>query len=178
MEEKDLIKSLKRGEEAAYKELLSLYGDRLLKTCFLISKNEREAEDIVQETFIKVFKSIKRFKGGSSLYTWMYKILQNTIRDRYRNGIITVPYKDLEISEDNLEEIIIDKENKIILKKYLEEINIIYKQVLVLFYFDDFSIKEISEILDEKEGTIRSKLSRGRRILHDNLVKGGEVDEL
>lgn len=178
MEEKDLIKSLKRGEEASYRELLSLYGDRLLKTCFLISKNEREAEDLVQETFIKVFKSIKKFKGNSSLYTWMYKILQNTIRDRYRNAIITVPYEEYDSSEYSLEEIIIDKENKLILRKYLDEINIIYKQVLVLFYFEDFSIKEISDILDEKEGTIRSKLSRGRKILHDNLVKGGKFDEL
>ena len=65
-----------------------------------------------------------------------------------------------------------------ILKEHLNEINLIYKQVLILFYFDDFTIKEINEILGEKEGTIKSKLSRGRKILGESLVKGGKFNEL
>ena len=60
----------------------------------------------------------------------------------------------------------------------LDKINFIYKQVLVLFYFDDLSIKEISEVLDEKEGTIKSKLSRGRKMLGENLIKGGNINGL
>lgn len=178
MGEEKLIKALKRGKEEAYNELINTYGNKLLKTCFLIIKDEKEAEDIVQETFIKVFKHIKNFKGNSSIYTWIYKIAQNTIIDRYRNNIITIPYEDYNDSEDNIEEIVIDKENKAILKEELNKINFIYKQVLVLFYFDEFSIREISEILDEKEGTIKSKLSRGRKILGENLLKGGKFNGL
>lgn len=178
MEEKQLIKGLKRNKEEAYDELINLYGNKLLRTCFLINKDEKEAEDIVQETFIKVFKSIKSFKGNSSLYTWIYRILQNTIKDRYKNKILTTPYEDYEASEDNMEDIVIDKENRKILKEELDKINFIYKQVLVLFYFDDLSIKEISEVLDEKEGTIKSKLSRGRKMLGENLIKGGNINGL
>nr|WP_300005632.1 RNA polymerase sigma factor [Tissierella sp.] len=178
MEEKELIKGLKRSKEEAYDELINLYGNKLLRTCFLINKDEKEAEDIVQETFIKVFNSIKKFKGDSSLYTWIYRILQNTIKDRYRNNILTTPYEDYTASEDNMEEIVIDKENRKILKEELDKINFIYKQVIVLFYFDDLSIKEISQVLDEKEGTIKSKLSRGRKMLAENLIKGGEINGL
>lgn len=178
MGEKELIKLLKKDNEEAYMELVNTYGNKLLKTCFLMIKDEKEAEDIVQETFIKVFKHIKSFKGKSSLYTWIYKIAQNTIRDRYKNKIQTIPYEDYTISEDNTENIIIDKENREILKNELNNINFIYKQVLVLFYFDELSIKEISEILDEKEGTIKSKLSRGRKILGENLGKGGKINGL
>lgn len=178
MGEKKLIKELKKGEEEAYRELVDIYGNKLLRTCFLMIKDEKEAEDIVQETFIKVFKYIKGFKGNSSLYSWIYKIAKNIIRDRYRNKVMTITYEDYNFGKEDIEEIVINKENKEVLKEGLNKINLIYKEVLVLFYFDDFSIKEISEILDEKEGTIKSKLSRGRNILRENLVKGGKWDEL
>ena len=178
MGEKELIRALKKGREQAYIQLINTYGNKLLKTCFLMIKDEKEAEDIVQETFIKVFKYIKGFKGNSSLYTWIYKIGQNTMRDRYRDKTVTIPYEDYTISEDNVEEIVINRENKEILRNGLNEINFIYKQVLVLFYFEEFSIKEISKILDEKEGTIKSKLSRGRRILRESLERGGKFNEL
>ncbi|MEL5864179.1 RNA polymerase sigma factor [Clostridium cochlearium] len=178
MEEKELIKDLKGGKEEAYYKLVNIYGNKLLRTCFLMLKDEKEAEDIVQDTFIKVFKYINGFKGNSSLYTWVYKIAQNIIKDKCKNDISTIPYEDYYTSEDNIEEIIINNNNKRILKEKLKEMGFIYKQVLVLFYFNDFSIKEISEILDEKEGTIKSKLSRGRKLLKTSLLEGGKLNEL
>lgn len=178
MGEKRLIKDLKKGKEEAYRELVDTYGNRLLRTFFLMIRDEKEAEDIVQESFIKVFKYIKGFKGNSSLYTWIYKIGQNTIRDRYKDKTIEIPYEDYSLSGENIEEIIISKENREILKEELNKLNFIYREVLVLFYFDDFSIKEISKILGEKEGTVKSKLSRGRSKLKENLLKGGKGYEL
>lgn len=176
MEEKDLIRNLKRGKEDAYYELLNLYGNKLLKTCFLIIKDKNEAEDIVQETFIKVFKYIKNFKGESTLYTWIYRIAQNILKDRYKNRISMIPYEDYEVEVDIVEDVIISKIDREILRHELENLNLIYKQVLILFYFEDLSIKEISEILDEKEGTIKSKLSRGRVLLKNALEKGGMLN--
>ncbi|NME95249.1 RNA polymerase sigma factor [Clostridium cochlearium] len=178
MEEKELIKDLKDGKEEAYYKLVNIYGNKLLRTCFLMLKDEKEAEDIVQDTFIKVFKYINGFKGNSSLYTWVYKIAQNIIKDKCKNDISTIPYEDYYTSEDNIEEIIINNNNKRILKEKLKEMGFIYKQVLVLFYFNDFSIKEIREILDKKEGTIKSKLSRGRKLLKKSLLEGGKLNEL
>lgn len=174
--EKDLIKDLRRGKEDAYYELLSLYGDKLLKTCFLMIRDENEAEDIVQETFIKVFKSIKNFKGESSLYTWIYRIAQNMIKDRYSTRILTIPYEDYQANVETIEEIIISEIDREILRNQLNNLNFIYTQVLTLFYFEDLSIKEICEILDEKEGTIKSKLSRGRQLLKTALERGGELN--
>ena len=62
------------------------------------------------------------------------------------------------------------------MRKELFEINPTYREALVLFYFDDFSVKEIAEILEEKEGTIKSRLSRGRNILKEKLLKGGQLN--
>ena len=174
MEEKDLINMLKRGKEEAYYELINLYGNRLLRTSFLIIKDEVEAEDVVQETFVKVFKYIKRFKAESSLYTWIYRIAQNIIKDKLRGQIYTTPYEDNEIDFKTPEDIIIDNVHREILRLELDNLSFIYKQVLVLFYFDDLTIKEIAQILDEKEGTVKSKLSRGRKLLKQALEKGGE----
>ena len=174
MEEKRLVKMLKRGNQEAYYELVSLYGNKLLRTSFLMVKDQAEAEDMVQETFIKVFKYIKGFKGESSLYTWIYRISQNLIKDRFKSQIYTVPYEDNEVDFKTPEEIIINNIDREILKAELDNLNFIYKQVLVLFYFNDLSIKDISQILDEKEGTIKSKLSRGRVLLKEALEKGGD----
>lgn len=84
MGDKDLIKGLKRGREEAYYELVNTYGNRLLRTCFLMTRDEKEAEDIVQETFIRVFKYIKGFKGDNSLYTWIIQIGNSQILVRER----------------------------------------------------------------------------------------------
>ena len=174
MEEKYLIKMLKRGNEEAYYELINLYGNRLLRASFLMIKDEVEAEDVVQETFIRVFKYIKSFKGESSLYTWIYRISQNIIKDKLRGQIYTTPYEDNEVDFNTPEDITIDNVDREILRLELDDLSFIYKQVLVLFYFEDLTVKEIALILDEKEGTIKSKLSRGRILLKQALEKGGD----
>lgn len=175
--EKLLIKNLKRGREEAYKQLIEECGNRLLRTCCLILKDREEAEDVVQETFIKVFKKIDTFKEKSGLYTWIYAIALNLSRDRMRMKQDMLELKDEWIGNDDVEsqvEINIDRE---LLRKEIFEMNSLYREVLVLFYFEDLSIKEISNLLNEKEGTIKSKLSRGRNLLKESLLKGGQKNE-
>ena len=176
MGEKTLIKNLKKKKEDAYIELVNLYGNKLLKTLYLMIKDEKEAEDIVQETFIRVFKYIDGFKGDSSIYTWIYRIAQNIAKDRLSSRMATVHYEDMEIEPEYVEDILIGKIDREILREQLNNLKFIYKQVIVLFYFEELSIKEISEILDEKEGTVKSKLSRGRDLLRKALEKGGRFN--
>nr|WP_281420238.1 RNA polymerase sigma factor [Tissierella simiarum] len=175
--EKNLIKELKKGKEEAYVSLLKNYGNRLIKTCYLMLKDEKDAEDIVQETFIKVFSHINSFKGASSLYTWIYRIAINLCKDRLKTKREYLPYEEWIETEDSVEEIVllsIDIDN---LRKALWSLSPIYNEVLILFYFEELSIKEIGEILDEKEGTVKSKLSRGRMALKKALEEGGIYDE-
>ena len=175
--EKLLILNLKRGREEAYRQLIEEYGNRLLRTCYLLLKDREEAEDVVQETFIKVFKKIDTFKEKSGLYTWIYAIALNLSRDRMRMKQDMLELKDEWIGNDDVEsqvEINIDKE---LLRKEIFEMNSLYREVLVLFYFEALSIKEISNLLNEKEGTIKSRLSRGRNLLKESLLKGGRKNE-
>lgn len=168
-----LIKNLKKGREDAYRQLVEEYGNKLLKTCYLILRNREEAEDVVQETFIRVFSKIDTFKEKSGLYTWIYAIALNLSRDKMRVRQDMLELKDELIGNNDLEaqvEMNIDKE---LLRKEIFEMNSLYREVLVLFYFEELSIKEISNLLNEREGTIKSKLFRGRNILKESLLKGG-----
>jgi len=174
--EKLLIRELKRGREDAYRQLIEEYGNRLLRTCYLILGDREEAEDVVQETFVRVFRKIEEFRGESGLYTWIYTIALNLSRDRLRKRMNFSIFENEQIyninSEIHIEEVI----DRDLLKRELDEISPIYREVLVLFYFEELSIKEISQLLDEKEGTVKSKLSRGRNILKESLLKGGWSD--
>ena len=171
--EKLLIKNLKQGREEAYRQLVEEYGNKLLKTCCLILKDREEAEDVVQETFIRVFNKINTFKEQSGLYTWIYAIAINLSRDRIRIRQDILELKDEWIGNEDVEsqvEMNIDRE---LLRKEIFTMNSLYREILVLFYFEELSIKEISNLLNEKEGTIKSKLFRGRNILKESLLKGG-----
>lgn len=175
-EERQIIRELKNGKEEAYKIVLDTYGNRLMKTCYLILNDEMESEDVVQETFLRVFKNIYSFKGKSSLYTWIYSIAMNLCRDSLRKRTLDLPFnEDLEI--ETVEESIFENIDRKALRQELVKLPPIYKEVLVLFYFEGLSIKEISEISNEKEGTIKSKISRGRNKLRESLMKGGTFNE-
>lgn len=176
MAEKRLIKNLKKGREEAYRKIVEEYGNRLLKTCYLILKDREEAEDVVQETFIKVFRKMETFKEDSGLYTWIYSIALNLSRDRLRKKQDALVLEDEWIGNNDVESHVEKSIDRELLRKELFEMNALYREVLVLFYFEELSIKEISELLNEKEGTIKSKLSRGRKVLKESLLEGGKLN--
>lgn len=176
MAEKSLIKNLKKGQEEAYIFLLEQYGNRLLSTCYLILKDKGEAEDVVQETFIRVFKNIHSFKGKSGLYTWIYSIALNLSRDKLRKKHDNLSLEEDWVGASDVEYQVEKNFDRDLLRIELFKMNVIYREVLVLFYFEELSIKEISKLLDEKEGTIKSKLSRGRNMLKESLLKGGQLN--
>ena len=175
--ERKLIDGLKMGREDSYRNLIEQHGSRLLQTCCLILKDRQEAEDVVQETFIRVFKGIHEFKGNSSIYTWLYRIAVNISRDRLRKTEDLLSLEEELIVGDDLESQIVVEIDREVLRTSLDRLSSIYREVLVLYYFKDFSIIEISEILGDSEGTIKSRLSRGRKLLGESLLKGGMLYE-
>lgn len=176
MAEKLLIKGLRKGKEDAYRQIIEEYGNKLLRTCYLILKDREEAEDVVQETFIKVFQKLDTFKENSSFFTWIYAIALNLCRDRLRKKQDMLTLEDEWVGENDVEFHVEKNIDREILRKEIFDMNSLYREVLVLFYFEELSIKEISNLLNEKEGTIKSKLSRGRNILRESLLKGGQLN--
>ncbi|OZV10401.1 hypothetical protein CIW83_20415 [Tissierella sp. P1] len=176
-EEKELVRKLRKGNEEAYIKLLDIYGNRLLKTCYLILKNEKDAEDIVQDTFLRVFNQIDNYNGNSSLYTWIYRIALNLCKDKIKSRREFEIYEDIFETKEKVEDIVFNSIDREILRRELFNLNALYREILILFYFEELAIKEISEILEKKEGTIKSRLSRGRVILKNAIERGGELYE-
>jgi len=175
--ENQMIQGLKNGQEDAFRNMMELYGNKLLGTCYLILRDREEAEDVVQETFVRVFGNIRGFNGKSSLYTWIYRIAINLSRDKLRKRSYDLSLKEEIVGDENVENLVEHKLELGELKRRLATLSPIYREVLVLFYYQELSIAEISSLLYEKEGTIKSRLSRGRRILAGEMKKGGTEDE-
>src|SRR6266851_490627 len=85
MEEEGLIKALKGQDAGAVQELVNSYGDRLLRSAFWLCGNETDAQDLVQDTFLQAIRSVHRFEGRSTVYTWLHAILLNLTRHYHRD---------------------------------------------------------------------------------------------
>lgn len=170
----------KAFESDALQHLDSLYNSALKLTY-----NEEDAKDLVQETFLKAFRFFDQYEPGTSCKAWLYKILKNTFINKYRKKIRQPEQVDFD-SVEPFVELIKDKnfqDSKSldvgILNSFLsDEINEAlsrlsydFRMVLLLSDIEGFSYKEIADILDCPIGTIRSRLSRGRKMMFKNLLK-------
>ncbi|GAA0178151.1 RNA polymerase sigma factor [Clostridium sediminicola] len=174
-----LIQALRKKDDEAFKFLLKNYGSSILKLCFSILKDIHLAEDIVQETFVKVYNKIGEFNERSSLYTWICKIAVNECRGRLRKQKKEkLFFKIPEIkSKDNVEEQTIKNIEGSKIRKIIFSLKPIYREILTLYYISDFSVKDISRITGEKESTIKSRLKRGRDIVKDEIIEEVRIYE-
>ncbi len=180
--EAEIVVGLKNTEEWAVDAVIFLYGDRLFRSAVAITGDWQLAEEVVQDTFIQMSRKIHSFKQRSSLQTWMFSITINIAKNRIRStwirkvstwGDSEEGYLSGDSNDSTPETEFIKKEQHNEIIHCLRELPQKYHAVMALYYLEDFTIKQISEILKEPEGTIKSKLSRGRNMLKDGLqVKG------
>ncbi|MGH4123658.1 MAG: RNA polymerase sigma factor [Clostridium sp.] len=173
IDEKSLIQGLKNKKASAFEALLNIYGDKILRVCYLILKDIDLAEDVTQEVFILVYRHGANFKEKSSLYTWINKIAINKCRDILKKNNKYISFEDYgEIEADsNIENEVLNivKSNKI--KECIFLLKPMYREVVTLYYYQELSIKQICEILSENDNTVKSRLIRARKLLKDILIK-------
>lgn len=187
--EEILVNRSKIGDIEAFEELISKYQKRVFNIVLRIVGNADEAEDVSQEVFLKVFKSIAGFKGNSSFYTWLYRITINECMDFIKKRKKTAAYSldaPLETDEDELKKEVEDKsestEDKVERKevreyivKALMTLTAEYRSVIVLRDIQGFSYEEIAHILKCPEGTVKSRINRARSELKNRLSKNMEL---
>lgn len=160
------------------------YIDELYGTALRLTRNERDAEDLVQDAYLKAYKSFHQFKIGTNCRAWMFKILTNTFINNYRRRI-----KEREIIErqenGSLQNTLVCKESvdrysnperRMVMtglsddvKTALATVPMDFRMAVVLSDLQDFSYKEIAEIMGTPIGTVMSRLFRGRRLLRKAL---------
>lgn len=185
--ERRLIRRLKDRDERAFSELIEDHGDRVFNLCFRMLSNREEAEDLAQEVFITVFKSIDSFRGDSKLSTWIYRIASNLSKNRIKYlarrhdrsraefdeaidrdvdaASITTP-KQAKSPDDHLE----GQELEEIMQKAIAELDEDHRILVVLRDIEELSYEEICEITELAEGTVKSRLHRARLALRKKML--------
>ncbi|WP_033961569.1 RNA polymerase sigma factor [Psychroserpens jangbogonensis] len=162
-EEQDFIQRLisKETKEAAFKELLQLYKERLYWHIRHIVKSHDDADDVLQNTFIKVYKSIHNFKGDSKLYSWMYRIATNESithinKNSKRMQLSSEEHQNLAINNLKADVYFESDDIKIKLQKAIATLPDKQQLVFNMKYFEDIKYKDMSEILDTSEGALKA----------------------
>ncbi|HEY6292010.1 MAG TPA: sigma-70 family RNA polymerase sigma factor [Terriglobia bacterium] len=183
-EEAALVAELKAGAEDAFAYILGLYQNPVYGLVAHILGNDSDAADVLQNVFIKVIRGIGQFHGQSSLKTWIYRI---AVREalNYRRGWfrrhVHEPFSRDDTAEavavlaaradgDNPYETLELAERQQMVKAALNGLPPVYRAVLVLREIEEFSYDEIAEVLGIAEGTVKSRLMRGRELLRRRLA--------
>ena len=172
------------ADKANFERDAMQYAQQLYSAALRMTRNPADAEDIVQETFLKAYRGYGTFKEGTNLKAWLYRILTNTYINRYRklqrrpSEVELGELQDLYLfkrlgeesgaersTEDSVLETMVDAD----IKEALETLPEKFRMPVLLADVEEFSYKEIAEILDVPIGTVMSRLHRGRKALQKKL---------
>lgn len=179
-----LAKLARNGDRRAFGELVDLYKDKIYHLAYRMLYNVQEAEDVVQETFLRVFTNLDRFDESQKFSTWIYRIGTNLCIDRLRRRKTTYSL-DAEIndsegadwhsmlasSERTPEGELLLSETQEQVRRAIDALPEKYKSAVILRYMHDMSLQEIGEVLDMPVTTVKTRVHRGREFLRERLEK-------
>jgi len=164
------------------------YRDQLYKSALRMTRSVEDAEDLIQETYLKAYKYYARFSEGTNFKAWLFKIMKNTFINSYRKKKLQPPKVDFDDIQEGLEETLMDKAQSTLIdpeswlmavemdhevRESLLSLPHDYKMVVLLADLEGFAYKEIADILAVPVGTVMSRLYRGRRMLEKALLSFG-----
>ncbi len=182
--EKELIHRAQNGDKKAMAVIVKNNESLVYNTALKLLGNEQDAECVLQETFLKVFKALSGFKGESSLSTWIYRIATNFALMRLRarkKESVTSDITDDQINQDMLASFnqtvgndplraVVNDELKQAMERAIQQLSPKFKSVFVLKDIDGYSLKEISEMLEMSLPAVKSNLHRARLALRNQLA--------
>lgn len=178
--ERDLIAACQRGERDAFRSLFETFKSKVYSVALRFSGDEATAMDIAQDTFVKLFSSIRDFRGDAAFETWVYRLVVNSCLDHKRKFRRLIPLDDalmatLRTSKDVLSEMLrSEMESRV--RAAVDKLSPDLRIVIVLRYTEGLSYDQIADVLGCRQGTIASRLNRAHKALERRLVhlaKGG-----
>lgn len=173
-----LITQILDGDHHAYGQLVNRYKDLVFTLALRMLKHREEAEEVAQDAFVKVYKSLDKFKGDSKFSTWIYKVTYNTCLDNIKKNkkyINNVTIDDFTFNKletiDNALEGMIKAEKSEVIKQSINKLPTEDSYILTLYYFEELSLEEMTKIIAASSNTIKVKLFRARKKLAVILEK-------
>lgn len=182
-----LLELSQQGDVSAFEELVRRYKDRIFNTVYRIIGQLEDAHEVALDVFVKAYRHLDAFRGEAHIYTWLYRIAVNLAKNRLRDGARMG--RNLGVSLENMKEDPASiassgkqstnspraraevKELEEALQSCLNELPDELRTVFVLRVFEDLSYKEISQIMDCPEGTVKSRLNQARSLLRRRLTE-------
>jgi RNA polymerase sigma-70 factor (ECF subfamily) len=179
---KEKIKQVKKGDQAAFEDVVTFFRNKIYQHCYRMLGNAHEAEDVSQEAFIRAYINIHSYDDKRKFSTWLYRIATNLTIDRLRKRkpdyFLDATIKGTErldmyaqLQADNRlpEEEVEGLELQRYLHQEISDLPPKYRTIIMLRYLEEFSLKEISDILDMPLGTVKTRIHRGREALRKKL---------
>ena len=180
-----LIEQCLTGEQGAWEDLVKSYTKRVYAICYRFTNRDTEAQDLTQEVFLRVFKTLGSFRAGEGSFTvWLTRLTRNLLVDHYRrtkNERVTDGIEDkLAILEETTQQhsrtdgLVAGREAGELLQAALQKLSPELREAVILRDLEELEYREIARVLDVPEGTVKSRLNRGRaelaRVLRRNKV--------
>lgn len=171
--EEELMQKISHNDADAFQELLFRYEKKVFSLAWRLCLNQPEAEDLTQETFLKIWRNAKLWKQEAKLETWIYRILYNSFIDvrRRTKESTEEPTEVLYSNDDSPEQTLIKKQESQTIANALKELPERQKEALVLCYYQGMKAKEAAEVLSVSQSALEALLFRARQTLKDKLNK-------
>lgn len=170
----DKVELAKHGDNEAFTELIEENKLKMYKTAKAILKDEDDVCDAIQDALMSAYQNLKKLNNNDFFSTWLIRILINKCYDICNKNKKRMAVDIDETTDEELK--VYDTYDEGDVSAILNDLDEDIRSVTVMYYYDDLSVKEISDIIGIPEGTVKSRLSRARTKLYDVLNKGGEYD--
>ncbi len=182
--EQTLVERCLEGDESAWEELAKTYTRRVYAMCYRFTASDGHAQDLTQEVFLRVFRSLKSFRAGEgSFTTWLTRLTRNLLIDHYRRTKLDRATDSIEDQLPTLEQaqtsqtradgLVSGREASEILQAGLQRLSPELREAVILRDLQEMEYREIAKVLNVPEGTVKSRLNRGRSELARVLRKHG-----
>ena len=157
-------------DHAGIAQLVEMYASMIYRIAYTRMQNVTDAEDITQEVLLKYLKAGKTFRDEEHRKMWLIRVTVNTIKSS-----LTSAWRRHTVALDDVTEHSYQQPDLPVLKEKVEKLPERYRLPMYLYYYEELSVKEIAHVIKSTEGTVKSLLSRGRKMLRDELKEDGYV---
>ncbi len=182
--DQEIIESVKKGNHSDFSILVERYKNKAFSMLTRMLKNKMEAEEVLQDCFLKAFNALNNFKGDAKFSTWFYKIVYNSALSRLsiqkRKTEIEMSSVDdhFDLKSDYDYNLTEQKDLSLYLKEMVGKLPANYASVISMFYLENLSCEEISEVMGTNINNVKVMLHRSRSALKDILIKNNYTEEL